>query len=154
MRTVFISIVSSFLGAFLFHYFQFGIGSEAKAGGQKVITATQIDLVDSQGRLRAQLGFSKEGPPGLWIMDERGVARIAMGLYPDGTSHIGLQDKNGLMIQLLRSIGPSESPLLILKNKGQDRMIMGLNSSQVEPFLISYDKNQKKKIYSGFADGP
>ena len=51
-------------------------------------------LVDDQGRTRAQLGFSKEGPLGLWIMDEKGTARIALGLYPDGTSHFGLQDKN------------------------------------------------------------
>ena len=151
MRTALISMVCGFLGAWLFQTIQLG---EAFASGEKVLSGSRFDLVDSRGKLRAQLGFAKEGPPGFWIMDEKGVARIAMGLYPDGTAHFGLQDQSGQMIQLMRSIGPSESPLLIFKNKGQDRMILGLNSAQIEPFFISYDKSLKKKVHAEFADGP
>ena len=78
-----------------------------------------------------------------------------MGLYPDDTAYFGLQDKNGQMVQLMRSFGPSESPLHIFKNSGQDRLILGLNSQHVEPFFISYDKkDHKKSIYNGFADCP
>lgn len=117
-----------------------------------VISARQFNLFDSNGRLRAQLAFAKQGPPGFWIMDERGTARIAMGLYEDGTSHIGLQDKDGNMIELLRSIGSDEAPLLIFKNRGADRMILGLNSS-LNPFHITYENGEKKK-YLGTNDGP
>jgi hypothetical protein len=153
MRTALIAVLSGFLGAWLFQLTRPEVSSEAFAAGAGPVAATRIDLVDSHGKLRAQFGFSKEGPPGLWFMDEKGVARIAMGLYPDGTSHFGLQDKDGNMIQLMRSIGASESPLLIFKNKGADRMILGLNSN-VDPSFVSYDKNGKKKTVQGFADGP
>lgn len=155
MRNYSISILFGFFGAALFHLFQLSNGRSVTTLDSKVVTASQFALVDTTGRVRAQLGFSSEGPPGLWILDEKGVARIAMGLYPDNTSHFGLQDKNGAMIQLMRSVGPSESPLLIFKNKGEDRMILGLNSSQTDPFFVAYDKsNHKKTIFSGFSDGP
>lgn len=154
MKNAILAMVFGFLGAGLFQFVQFHWGSEALAGNEKVISASGFDLVDKNGKLRAQLGFSKEGPPGFWIMDEKGIARVAMGLYPDGTSHFGLQDKKGLMIQLMRSLGNSEAPLLIFKNKGMDKMILGLNSTSLEPSLISYDQAQKKKVHSGFSDGP
>ena len=155
LQKYYLSLVFGFLGAGLFHVLQTTQKDEAKAAGTKIVTASQFDLVDSKGRVRAQLGFSSEGPPGLWILDGKGVPRIAMGLYPDETAHFGLQDKNGEMIQLMRSMGPSESPLLIFKNSGRDRMILGLTSQEVDPFFISYDKkSQKKTVYSGFADGP
>lgn len=88
-------------------------------------------------------------------MDDNGKARLSMGLYQDQSAHFGLTDKNGEMIQLMRSFGPLESPLLIFKHQGHDRMILGLNSNQTDPFFISYDsRDNKKTIYQGFADGP
>lgn len=153
MRAGLIAMLFGFLGAWLFEATRPGISNDANAASAGVVSATRVDLVDNKGRLRAQLGFSKEGPPGFWIMDEKGVPRIAMGLYPDGTSHFGLQDKDGNMIELMRSTGADEAPLLILKNKGSDKIIFGLNSG-LEASLISYDKSGKKKIHQGFADGP
>lgn len=152
-RTALTAAVFGFLGAWLFQTVQIQLFGQAYASAEKVVSATRFDLVDSSGKLRAQLGMAKEGSPGFWIMDDKGIARIAMGLYPDGTSHIGLQDRNGAMIQLMRSFGSSEAPLLIFKNKGQDKMILGMNNN-IEPFFISFDKTQTKKIHSGFADGP
>ena len=127
---------------------------KAEAARDIVVSAQRIDLTDPQGRLRIQIGFSKEGPPGIWLMDEKGVARLAFGLYNDGTGHMGIQDKNGQMVQLLRTFGSQEAPLLIFKNQGQDRMILGLNSGTIDPFFISYAKDRKKKVYSEFGDGP
>lgn len=149
-----ITIFFGFIGAFLFHTLQFRFFSQADADVQKILNVSGVNLVDSQGRIRAQLGFAKEGPPGFWIMDEKGVARISMGLYPDGTAHLGLQDKNGLMIQLMRSVGASEAPLLIFKSRGQDKMITGLNSADATPFLLYYDKDNKQKIQFGTYVGP
>jgi hypothetical protein len=160
MRSAFISIGCGFVGALLFQIFSIQFMNQTRSQSQSqnlnlgTVNATRYDLVDSSGNLRGQFGFAKEGPPGFWLMDEKGMARIMMGLYPDGTAHFGLQDRNGMMIQLMRSIGPSESPLLIFKNKGQDKMILGLNSSKAEPFFIMHDKDQIKKIQAGFADGP
>lgn len=143
-----------FLGAFLFHLAQTHLLPEAFASSAKKITASGFDLVDSQGRLRAQLAFSKDGPPGFWLMDEKGTARLAMGLYPDGTAHYGLQDKNGRMIQLARSFGAQEAPLLIFKTEGSDSMIMGLNPGDQTPFLMRYEKDRKRSLEFGKYEGP
>ena len=139
MRTAFIAVLAGFLGAWLFQLTRPAVSSDAFAVAAGPISATRIDLVDAHGKLRAQLGMSKEGPPGMWFMDEKGVVRIAMGLYEDGTSHFGLQDKDGNMIQLMRSAGANEAPLLIFKNKATDRMILGLNGN-LEASFVSYDK--------------
>jgi hypothetical protein len=147
-------IFFGFIGAFLFHVFKDQFISTAQAKDEKIMTATGFNLVDSQGRLRAQLGFAKEGPPGLWLMDEKGVARVVLGLYPDGTGHYGLQDKSGRMIQLARSFGNEESPLLIFKHQGQDSMLMGLNPTDQIPFLMYYDKARTRKLEFGKYKGP
>lgn len=147
-------LIGGLVGAAFFHFFQVSLFSNATAAAPSVQTATGFNLVDSQGRIRAQLGFAKEGPPGFWILDQKGTARIAMGLYPDETAHFGLQDKNGAMIELMRSFGPKESPLLIFKQSGQDEMIAGLNSSQRQPFLMYYDKSRSRKLQFGTYDGP
>jgi hypothetical protein len=148
------ALAFGFLGAALFHFVQINVFPSASAAPNGILSATGFNLVDTQGRLRAQLGFSKEGPPGFWMMDQRGTARIAMGLYPDETSHLGLQDKNGQMIQLMRSIGSGESPLLIFKHSGEDSMITGLNSAEHAPFLMLYEKGHKRKMQFGTYDGP
>jgi hypothetical protein len=148
------ALAFGFLGAALFHFVQISVFPQATAAGAGPISATGFNLVDSQGKLRAQLAFAKEGPPGFWIMDRKGTARIAMGLYPDDTAHFGLQDKNGQMIELMRSFGASESPLLIFKQNGQDEMIVGLNASQRQPFLMHYEKDRKRKLQFGTYDGP
>jgi hypothetical protein len=146
--------VGGLLGSFLFQFLQFNFLSAASAANTPVLSATGFNLVDQQGRLRAQLGFSKEGPPGFWIFDRKGVARLAMGLYPDDTAHFGLQDKSGNMIELMRSFGANESPLLIFKQSGQDEMITGLNAAQRQPFLMYYEKNRQRKMQFGTYDGP
>lgn len=155
-----IPTIFGFLGALLFQVTQTLLGNSSKnQNNDKVsnstIVSSQFSLMDTNGKVRAILGFSEEGTPGFWIMDDRGVARLSMGLYQDQSSHLGLTDKNGEMIQLMRSFGPLEAPLHIFKHEGRDRMILGLNSSQSDPFFISYDTTENRKtIYQGFADGP
>lgn len=149
-------IFLGFLGAFIFNVLKNEIlpTAFAKPSEGNIITASGFNLVDGKGRLRAQLSFAKEGPPGFWLMDEKGTARLAMGLYEDGTAHFGLQDKAGQMIQLSRSFGPDESPLLIFKTKGSDSMIMGLNPKDQVPFLMHYEKDHKRKLEFGKYEGP
>lgn len=147
-------ILLGFLGAFFFFAFKESVVPLVYSRPENIITATGINLVDQQGRIRIQIGFSKQGPPGIWIMDEKGVARLIMGLYEDNTPHIGLQDKNGLMIELMRSFGELESPLLIFKSKGQDMMITGLNPADNTPFSMHYEKDRKRKINFGNYNGP
>ena len=151
-----LSLLFGFLGAMLFSLVRESIVPLAFANRQQVVQATAFNLVDEQGKLRAQIAFAKEGAaPGLWLLDEKGVARGVFGLYGDGTSYFGLQDARGQMIELMRSFGPKESPLLIFKHDGQDMMITGLNPSQEPvPFLMSYESGRKKKIHFGNYEGP
>lgn len=159
IKQILISIVCGFVGALLFTKLN-PVGALASSqhieSTQGVVTAKGFNLVDGNGRLRAQLGFAKEGQvPGLWVMDDKGVARIIMGLYADNTSYFGLQDAQGQMIELMRSFGSQEAPLLIFKNKGQDKMITGLNpGSNPIPFLMSYDANGTKQVHFGTYEGP
>lgn len=148
------ALLFGFVGAFLFHTLQVQFFPVAEASGEKIISAQRFDLVDKNGKLRGQWGFAQEGPPGFWLLDEKGVARTVIGLYPDGTGHIGLQDKQGQMIELARSYGPDEVPFLIFKHKGADAMITGLNSGDQAPFLMYYDKSRKRKLEFGTYNGP
>ena len=148
------ALVFGFVGAFLFHTLQVQLFPVAQAGADKVVTAQRFDLVDKSGKLRGQWGFAQEGPPGFWLMDEKGIARVVMGLYPDGSGHMGLQDKQGQMIQLARAFGSDEVPFLIFKHKGSDSMIMGLNSGDQAPFLMHYEKDRKRKLEFGIYNGP
>ncbi|MBY0413437.1 MAG: hypothetical protein K2Q18_04700 [Bdellovibrionales bacterium] len=146
-------ILLGFLGALIFHIIdrQYAIGTTRQTN--PILTASAINLVDNQGRLRGQYAISKEGSPGIWLMDDKGVPRLSMGVYPDGAAYMGLQDKNGQMILLARSVGSDEAPLLIFKTKGQDSMIMGLNSKNKTPFLMNYDANHKRTHVFGTSDG-
>ena len=54
-----------------------------------------------------------------------------------------------LIIQLIKSLGPNEAPLLIFKSKGQDQMITGLSTANSEPFLMTYEKDRKRRIHFG-----
>lgn len=144
-------IFLGFVGAMLYQLVHSFVNQPSWAKPQAThITATGIDIVDAQGRIRMQLGFSKEGPPGFWIMDAKGVPRFVAGLYHDETSYLGLQDKNGLMIELMRSVGSDETPLLIFKNKGSDKMITGLNS-KAEAFLMYYQNGSQKDYFGKYA---
>lgn len=143
MKNSLITLLFGFLGAGLFHALWPMNVQSSNSSSPQVLTVSGINLVDAKGRIRIQMGFSKEGPVGIWVMDDKGVPRIIQGLYHDQTSYFGLQDKNGQMIELMRSVGADETPLLIFKNKGADKMITGLNT-KAEPFLTYHaDKSQK-----------
>lgn len=129
-------------------------GSASPKPGSE-LKATSIEIVGAQGQTLIKLGASKEGPPGIWMMDANGVSRVILGIYPDNTGYIGLQDKNNLMVQLMRSFGPEESPLHIFKSKGADRMITGLNPGAGQaPFLMHYSADQERKLLFGTYEGP
>jgi hypothetical protein len=77
-------ILAAFIGAGLSRLMM-PISAESKGPVRaERITASSFDLVDAQGRIRAQLSFATQGPPGLFLMDEKGVARLTLGLTRTG----------------------------------------------------------------------
>lgn len=153
-KVALVSLVFSFFGAWLF--FKLEMSPLAKASASyPILQASRIDLLDANGKVRAQIGFSGEKSPALWFFDTNGKARMNLGVYGDGSAFLSLQDKSELSIQLLRSFGSPEMPLHIYKSSGSDQMIQGLNpGAGNEPFLMFYDKNRKRQLSFGKYDGP
>ena len=149
-----ISLFCGFFGAMLFHFAQKFSDSKVQAAPEKIINTSRINLVDGTGHVRAQIGLSDGDSPGIWLMDGAGVARVSLGVYGDGAGYIGLQDRQGQMIELMRSFGVQEAPLLIFKNKGQDMMITGLDPKSTVPFLMKYEKDRTRTLQFGSYDGP
>ncbi len=156
-KQLFYAFAMGILGAASFKIIEHMTLSTAMATSpNQVLTATTINLVDSKGKIRMQIGFAKEAEsPAIWLFDKKGVARLNLGLYEDETAFVGLQDKSGQMVQLLRSFGANEAPLHIYKNKGADKMIMGLNpGASLSPFVMYYDKSNQRTLQFGQYEGP
>ncbi len=160
-KQFFSAFLAGLLGASLFHFIILPNIDLPKKDRQitelsdlKPIVTTKIEIVDSLGRSRIRLGYSGNSP-GIWILDEKGVARGIFGLYEDNTAYLGLQDEKGEMIQLMRAYGPNEAPFHIFKTKGTDQMIIGLNSGpETVPFLMTYKKDRSKEVHFGIYEGP
>ena len=147
-------IILGFLGAALF---QLSLNIIPLAFSKKsltIVNANEINLLDAAGKVRIKMAVLDDTAPNVWFFDNQGKARLIQGLYHDQTSYYGLQDAQGQMIQLARSFGNQESPLLIFKNKGKDSMITGLNPSDQTPFTMYYDRNNKRQLNFGKYDGP
>jgi hypothetical protein len=154
MRLLLVGLISGITGALSVALLPKFLGEPAVAEGPKHLQVQSLDLVDSSGKLRAQLAIGKEGGSGLWLMDAQGRARVNVGVYADGTGFVVLNDPQGQAVQILRSFGPHETPLHIFKNGGQDKMIMGLNPSDKAPFVMHYDEKRKRNLAFGQYTGP
>ena len=74
------------------------------------------------------MASTADGSPAIWFFDKNGKSRLNLGLYEDGNPFVVLNDQNELAVQILRSVGNENAPVLVMKSKGQDRMILGLYS--------------------------
>jgi hypothetical protein len=119
---------------------------------QDVISASRIRLLDATGRARAELAMSPDGGPGLFFFDSRGRNRLVLGLYSPAESEypfVVLNDSRQLAAGIFRLFGAQETPVVVLKNKGADRSIFGLNPGSTEPFLVNYSADRKKTAVFG-----
>jgi hypothetical protein len=119
---------------------------------QDVISASRIRLLDATGRARAELAISADGGPGLFFFDTRGRNRLVLGLYSPAESEypfVVLNDSRQLAAGIFRLFGAQETPVVVLKNKGADRSIFGLNPASTEPFLVNYSVDGKKTAVFG-----
>jgi hypothetical protein len=122
------------------------------AAVQDVVSASRIHLVDAAGRTRAELAMSPDGGPALFFFDTRGRNRLVLGLYSPAESEspfVVLNDSRQLAAGIFRLFGGQETPVVVLKNKGTDRSIFGLNPSSTEPFLVNYSADRKQTAVFG-----
>jgi hypothetical protein len=141
------------IGAFVLAHLGVPLISPASAAAtQEMITTSRIRMVDATGRTRAELAMSPDGGPGLFFYDSKGRNRLVLGLYSPAESEypfVVLNDTHNEAAGIFRLFGGQETPVVVLKNKGADRSILGLNPSSTEPFLVNYSTDRKKTAVFG-----
>ena len=156
-KTYVAGLISGFfggiMGAFVLGHVGLPLISPASAAAtQEMISAGRIRMVDATGRTRAELAMSPDGGPGLFFYDSKGRNRLVLGLYSPAESEypfVVLNDTHNEAAGIFRLFGGQETPVVVLKNKGADRSILGLNPSSTEPFLVNYSTDRKKTAVFG-----
>jgi hypothetical protein len=151
-----VGVVSGFVGGLLGAYFLghpervttwAPLAGAAAATQPDVISARRIQLLDASGRARAELAMSPDGGPGIFFYDTKGRNRLVLGLYSPAESEypfVVLNDAQQQAAGIFRLYGGRETPVVVLKNKGRDRSVYGLNPNSTEPFLVNYSGDGKK----------
>lgn len=162
-KTFLAGLVSGFIGglfgAYVLGHASLG-GSMARmaasrpsaAQPQDTLSARRLRLIDETGKARAELALSQDGGPGLFFYDTQGRNRLVLGLYAPAESEypfVVLNDTQQHAAGIFRLFGPQETPVVVLKNKGQDRSIYGLNPNSTEPFLTTLGGDGKKFNFFG-----
>jgi hypothetical protein len=159
MKNYFAGLLSGFVGG-VFGAYALGhvdlsralLPQAAAAVPQDVVSAGRFRLIDASGKPRAELVLSADGGPALFFFDGAGRNRLVLGLYgpPEGEfPFVVLNDTQQHAAGIFRLFGGRETPVVVLKNKGQDRSIYGLNPNSTEPFLVNYAGDGKKSYAFG-----
>jgi len=126
--------------------------AEARSGpaSQADALATHmLEVVGADGRRQIVIGTSGEGSPGIWVFDRQGKVRLSLGLYADGNASVVLNDEREQAVQIFRTVGDKSAPVLVMKAQGRDRIVMGLNGSTQDPFLVLYGADGSKQSVFG-----
>src|SRR6266581_6747839 len=121
-------------------------GSTSRAG---LLATHMLEVVGADGRRQIVMGTSGEGSPGIWIFDRNGKARLSIGLYGDNNASVVLNDEREQAVQIFRTVGEKSAPVLVMKSQGRDRIVMGLNGSSQDPFLVLYGTDGSKQSVFG-----
>ncbi len=92
-----------------------------------VVTSSDFRLQGPDGKVTAELTTSLEGTPSLFMYDKKGRVRLNVALYPDGAPGIILNDESGRASALLRMATSQGQPVLIFKENGEDKIVIGLH---------------------------
>jgi hypothetical protein len=154
---VFSGFIGGLMGAYVLSHSERGDtwmpGAIAAAATQQdIVSAGRIRLVDASGRARAELAMSPDGGPGIFFYDTKGRNRLVVGLYSPAENEypfVVLNDTQQQAAGIFRLYAGRETPVVVLKNRGQDRSVYGLNPTSTEPFLINYSGDGKKTSVFG-----
>ena len=114
-----------------------------------VLSTHALEVVGADGRRQIAMGTSGEGSPGIWIFDRNGKVRLSIGLYGDNNASVVLNDENEQAVQIFRTVGERSAPVLVMKSRGRDRIVMGLNGASQDPFLVLYGADGAKQSVFG-----
>jgi hypothetical protein len=114
-----------------------------------VLSTHTLEVVGADGRRQIVMGTSGEGSPGIWIFDRNGKVRLSIGLYGDNNASVVLNDEREQAVQIFRTVGERSAPVLVMKSQGRDRIVMGLNGTSQDPFLVLYGVGGAKQSVFG-----
>jgi hypothetical protein len=121
---------------------------------QAVVSASRIELRDTDGRVRAELAMSADGGPALFFFDAAGRNRMVMGLYSPAEGEapsLVLNDAQQRAAGIFRLFGTLDTPVVVLKSHGRDRSVYGLNPNSTDPFLANYaDDGTKSDVFGRY----
>ena len=131
----------------------------AAQSGEKVIRASGFVLEDENGKIRATLAMTEDGPK-LSLSDENGRTRAALRVAKDMPSlslhdvegkeraslmvgklgpYLTLYDENDVLRADL-SVGNDSSSLSLSDDNGEERVVLGIFD---EPNLVLFDENDE-----------
>ena len=148
---VLLSLLAGFMGGWVSRFFGANPAFAASPPNAQVVYAQEFQLKSKDGRTLARwTSTTDEGGPSIWFYDANGKIRLQVGLYPDGLPLVGLFNEKFEAKALLRLAGGNGSPVLVMKNNNQDRIILGLDlQNSKEPFLVHFDEDGKKHLEFG-----
>jgi hypothetical protein len=154
-RSYVVGALSGFIGGIIGAYALGHLDSvtpQVAAATPDVVSASRIRLLDASGHTRAELAMAPDGAPGLFFYDTHGRNRLVLGIYSPAENEypfVVLNDTHQLAAGIFRLFGPQETPVVVLKNKGADRSIFGLNPNSTDPFLVNYSADRSKTAIFG-----
>jgi hypothetical protein len=117
-----------------------------------VVSASRIQLLGADGKVRAELATSGDGGPALFFYDSAGRNRMVLGLYSPAEGEapsVVLNDAEQHAAGIFRLFGARDTPVVVLKSQGRDRSVYGLNPTSMDPFLANYTGDGKKSDVFG-----
>ncbi len=93
----------------------------------QIVRSENFVLTDAAGNMTAQLTTWGEGTPALFFYDTHNIPRISIGLYGDGVPGVVLNDEKWNAGAILRLVDNAGNPVLVLKENGQDKLIIDKN---------------------------
>jgi|ERR1700733_691610 len=150
-------LIGGVAGAFLFTRLDHGqaVATPAYAPMPRraeIVSANRIQLVDLSGKVRAEFAMTADNGPALSFYDSAGRNRLELGLYSPAEGEapsVVLNDAEQHAAGIFRLFGPHDTPVVVLKNGGRDRSVLGLNPNSMDPFLANYAADGKKSDVFG-----
>ena len=108
------------------------------------VQATRFELVDDQGHVRGGMGFTDQGEPAIFLVDDIGGGlrlRADMVLHEDGPS-LALMDPRGKGELTMRVSDDGAIGINFSDQSGRSRMVFGLDD-KVVPIAAIFDKRGK-----------
>jgi hypothetical protein len=149
LSTFFLAAAGMMVGARLSHFADAWLPAAHAAETRDVLSTQGLELVDKDGRRQILIAMTDGGTPGVWFFDRQGKARLNLGIYDDGHAAVVLNDVNEQAVQIFRTVGAENRPVLVMKSGGRDRIVMGLNGAAAEPFLVTYNEQGAKTTLFG-----